>query len=223
MKTLNFCNHGLQICKEGVLFWLEKEIAIVSDLHLEKGSSYASSGQYIPPYDSEETLLKLLDILNNYRVKKVILLGDTFHDKDAFLRMTSKVRFLFEDFTKKYEVIFILGNHENKIKIEGIKFHQEYIVDDIHFLHEAIQKNINQISGHFHPVASIKVSSKKITSKCLIHSNNHIILPSFGEFTGGLNINDPALKPFISGDYNIYFLTKKSIYKFSNKEIESQY
>ena len=198
MKTLNFCNHGLQICKEGVLFWLEKEIAIVSDLHLEKGSSYASSGQYIPPYDSEETLLKLLDILNNYRVKKVILLGDTFHDKDAFLRMTSKVRFLFEDFTKKYEVIFILGNHENKIKIEGIKFHQEYIVDDIHFLHEAIQKNINQISGHFHPVASIKVSSKKITSKCLIHSNNHIILPSFGEFTGGLNINDPVLKPFIS-------------------------
>ena len=223
MKTLNFCNHGLQICKEGVLFWLEKEIAIVSDLHLEKGSSYASSGQYIPPYDSEETLLKLLDILNNYRVKKVILLGDTFHDKDAFLRMTSKVRFLFEDFTKKYEVIFILGNHENKIKIEGIKFHQEYIVDNIHFLHEAIQKNINQISGHFHPVASIKVSSKKITSKCLIHSNNHIILPSFGEFTGGLNINDPVLKPFISGDYNIYFLTKKSIYKFSNKEIESQY
>jgi DNA ligase-associated metallophosphoesterase len=223
LKTLNFCNHGLQICKEGVLFWLEKEIAIVSDLHLEKGSSYASSGQYIPPYDSEETLLKLLDILNNYRVKKVILLGDTFHDKDAFLRMTSKVRFLFEDFTKKYEVIFILGNHENKIKIEGIKFHQEYIVDDIHFLHEAIQKNINQISGHFHPVASIKVSSKKITSKCLIHSNNHIILPSFGEFTGGLNINDPVLKPFISGDYNIYFLTKKSIYKFSNKEIESQY
>ena len=223
MKTLNFCNHGLQICKEGVLFWLEKEIAIVSDLHLEKGSSYASSGQYIPPYDSEETLLKLLDILNNYRVKKVILLGDTFHDKDAFLRMTSKVRFLFEDFTKKYEVIFILGNHENKIKIEGIKFHQEYIVDNIHFLHEAIQKNINQISGHFHPVASIKVSSKKITSKCLIHSNNHIILPSFGEFTGGLNINDPVLKPFISEDSSIYFLTKKSIYKFSNKEIESQY
>ena len=223
MKTLNFCNHGLQICKEGVLFWLEKEIAIVSDLHLEKGSSYASSGQYIPPYDSEETLLKLLDILNKYKVRKVILLGDTFHDKDAFLRMTSKVRFLFEDFTKKYEVIFILGNHENKIKIEGIKFHQEYIVDNIHFLHEAIQKNINQISGHFHPVASIKVSSKKITGKCLIHSNNHIILPSFGEFTGGLNINDPVLKSFISEDYNIYFLTKKSIYKFSNKEIETQY
>ena len=59
MKTLNFCNHGLQICKEGVLFWLEKEIAIVSDLHLEKGSSYASSGQYIPPYAVSYTHLTL--------------------------------------------------------------------------------------------------------------------------------------------------------------------
>ena len=103
MKTLNFCNHGLQICKEGVLFWLEKEIAIVSDLHLEKGSSYASSGQYIPPYDSEETILKLLDVINNYKVSKVILLGDTFHDKDAFHRMSSKVRLLFQDFIKNYE------------------------------------------------------------------------------------------------------------------------
>ena len=223
MKTIEFYNHKLQINKEGILFWLEKEIAIVSDLHLEKGSSFASTGQFIPPYDSEETLKKLLNVIDNYKVKKVILLGDTFHDKDAFHRMSSKVRFLFEELIKNYEVIFILGNHDNKMKIDSINFYQEYDVDNVRFIHEAVQENINQISGHYHPVASIKVSSKKITSKCLIHTNNHIILPSFGVFTGGMNINDPVLKPFISQDSNIYFLTKKSIYKFSNKEIESQY
>ena len=117
MKTIEFYNHKLQINKEGILFWLEKEIAIVSDLHLEKGSSFASTGQFIPPYDSEETLKKLLNVIDNYKVKKVILLGDTFHDKDAFHRMQSKVRFLFEELIKNYEVIFILGNHENKMKI----------------------------------------------------------------------------------------------------------
>ena len=223
MKTIEFYNHKLQINKEGILFWLEKEIAIVSDLHLEKGSSFASTGQFIPPHDSEETLKKLLNVIDNYKVKKVILLGDTFHDKDAFHRMSSKVRFLFEELIKNYEVIFILGNHENKMKIDSINFYQEYVVDNVRFIHEAVQENINQISGHYHPVASIKVSSKKITTKCLIHTNNHIILPSFGVFTGGLNIHDSVLKPFISQDSNIYFLTKKSIYKFSNKEIESQY
>ena len=60
MKTIEFYNHKLQINKEGILFWLEKEIAIVSDLHLEKGSSFASTGQFIPPYDSEETLKKAI-------------------------------------------------------------------------------------------------------------------------------------------------------------------
>ena len=166
MKTIEFYNHKLQINKEGILFWLEKEIAIVSDLHLEKGSSFASTGQFIPPYDSEETLKKLLNVIDNYKVKKVILLGDTFHDKDAFHRMQSKVRFLFEELIKNYEVIFILGNHENKMKIDSINFYQEYVVDNVRFVHEAVQENINQISGHYHPVASIKVSSKKITTKC---------------------------------------------------------
>jgi len=54
----------------------------------------------------------------------------------------------------------------------------------------------------------------------LLHTNNHIILPSFGAYTGGLNINDPVLKPFVSHKSNIYMLTKKSIYKFTSKEVE---
>ena len=214
MKTINFCNHRLQICKEGVLLWLEKEIAIVSDLHLEKGSSYASSGQYIPPYDSEETLLKLLNVINNYKVKKVILLGDTFHDKNAFHRMTSKVRYIFEDLIKNYEVIFILGNHENKMKIGGIKFHIEYVIDGIYFIHEYLKRNVPQISGHFHPVASINAGSKKITAKCIIHTDLNLILPSFGEFTGGLNIKNKTYKTLFKKKYKIYILGKKSIYEF---------
>src|SRR5690606_39322509 len=40
--------------------WLERERAlIVSDLHLEKGSSYARRGQLLPPYDTAETLARL--------------------------------------------------------------------------------------------------------------------------------------------------------------------
>ena len=84
MKTINFNNHKFQISRDGILFWLDKQIAIISDLHLEKGSSFGPSGQFLPPYDSEETLTKLLSTINKYNITKVILLGDTFHDKNAF-------------------------------------------------------------------------------------------------------------------------------------------
>ena len=134
--------------------------------------------------------------------------------------MSEKVTFLFRSLIEKYEVIFILGNHESKFEIGQINFLNEYVIDDIHFIHEALQTSVFQISGHFHPVATVKSNIKKITAKCLLHTNNHIILPSFGQYTGGLNITNPVLKPFLNNESKIYMLTKKSIYKFTSKEIE---
>ena len=79
MKKLEFCQNTFDIDPHGILIWSKLNTAIVSDLHLEKGSSYAKYGQYIPPYDSLETLIKLEKILSNYVIKKIIFLGDTFH------------------------------------------------------------------------------------------------------------------------------------------------
>ena len=220
MKVINFNNHKFQISKEGILFWFDKQIAIIADLHLEKGSSFGPSGQFLPPYDSEETLNKIFKTIKNHKIKTIILLGDTFHDKNAFDRMSEKVFILFKSLIEKYEVIFILGNHESKFEIGRINFLNEYVIDDIHFIHQALPTSIFQISGHFHPVASVKSSIKKITAKCLLHTNNHIILPSFGQYTGGLNINNPVFKPFVNNESKIYMLTKKSIYKFTSKEVE---
>jgi DNA ligase-associated metallophosphoesterase len=221
LKVINFNNHEFKINNDGILFWLEKKIAIVSDLHLEKGSSFASLGQFIPPYDSEETLKKLINFLKTHEVQTIILLGDTFHDGGALNRMSLKVKSIFDSLVENYEIIFVLGNHENKMKSAFIKFYERYIVDDIHFLHEAVLEKKYQISGHFHPVASLKINSKKITEKCLIHSENHLIMPAFGEFTGGLNINNPVFKPFLNRNYYIYFLTKKSVYKFASHDIKT--
>ena len=221
MKVINFNNHEFKINNDGILFWLEKKIAILSDLHLEKGSSFASLGQFIPPYDSEETLKKLINFLKTHEVQTIILLGDTFHDGGALNRMSSKVKSIFDSLVENYEIIFVLGNHENKMKSPYIKFYERYIVDDIHFLHEAVLEKKYQISGHFHPVASLKINSKQITEKCLIHSENHIIMPAFGEFTGGLNITNPVFKPFLNSNYYIYFLTKKSVYKFASHDIKT--
>ena len=221
MKVINFNNHEFKINNDGILFWLEKKIAIVSDLHLEKGSSFASLGQFIPPFDSEETLKKLINFFKTHEVQTIILLGDTFHDRGALNRMSSKVKSIFDSLVENYEIIFVLGNHENKMKSAFIKFYERYIVDDIHFLHEAVLEKKYQISGHFHPVASLKINSKQITEKCLIHSENHIIMPAFGEFTGGLNINNPVFKPFLNRNYYIYLLTKKSVYKFASHDIKT--
>ena len=40
----------------GALFWDEQSLLVVSDLHLEKGSSFAARGVLLPPYDTVATL-----------------------------------------------------------------------------------------------------------------------------------------------------------------------
>ena len=57
-ETLNFGDCKFLLYPNGELYWSDKKIVIVSDLHLEKASFYASSGQFLPPYDSIDTLKK---------------------------------------------------------------------------------------------------------------------------------------------------------------------
>jgi len=216
-----FQGHEFQISPEGILFWLEKKIAIVSDLHLEKGSSYAASGQFIPPYDSLETLNNLIKSVEKNKVSELILVGDVFHDQKALERMSEDVRSLFKSLIKRYKTIFIRGNHDSGLSLEGVYCCDEYVLENIHFVHEASKKNINQISGHFHPVVSLKINSKKITTKCLVVSKKSIILPSYGKFTGGLNINKPPLNHFININSIIFLLTKNSVYEIPVNQIRN--
>ena len=43
----------------GVLHWPEEDLVVVADLHLEKGSSHAVRGSFVPPYDTRATLARL--------------------------------------------------------------------------------------------------------------------------------------------------------------------
>ena len=43
----------------GALYWEDQRLLVVSDLHLEKGSSYAMRGVLLPPYDTIATLGRL--------------------------------------------------------------------------------------------------------------------------------------------------------------------
>ena len=67
----------------GALIWEEQRLLVVSDLHLEKGSSFASRGVLLPPYDTVATLSRLGAVIARHDPRMVIALGDSFHDREA--------------------------------------------------------------------------------------------------------------------------------------------
>src|SRR4051794_39801141 len=73
--------------RSGALWFADLSLLVVSDLHLEKGSSFARHGQFLPPYDTAETLRLLGELILHYDPRMVISLGDSFHDGYGHLRM----------------------------------------------------------------------------------------------------------------------------------------
>src|SRR6202166_4716703 len=91
-NTLHVGGVTLAADLSGALFWEEQSLLVVSDLHLEKGSSFATRGVLLPPYDTVATLGRLAAVIARHDPRMVITLGDSFHDRAAHDRLSAADR-----------------------------------------------------------------------------------------------------------------------------------
>ena len=96
----------------GALFWEDERLLVVSDLHLEKGSSFAARGVLLPPYDTVATLSRLAAVIARHDPRMVIALGDSFHDRDAHGRLSAPDRDAIAALQARRDWIWISGNHD---------------------------------------------------------------------------------------------------------------
>ena len=74
-------SRGRDLAPPSGALWLAAErLLVVADLRLEKGSACAARGQLLPPYDTRETLARLTAEAAQQCRRRILLLGDSFHD-----------------------------------------------------------------------------------------------------------------------------------------------
>ena len=110
--VIAFCGSELHPMAEGALWWPARKTLIVSDLHLEKGSSYARGGQHLPPYDTRTTLGLVKRLVSELGAQTVISLGDSFHDPKAFQRLCEHDVTIIRELTSQTDWIWVEGNHD---------------------------------------------------------------------------------------------------------------
>ena len=92
ISTVSIAGVTMHADLTGALFWEEQRLLVVSDLHLEKGSSFATRGVLLPPYDTAATLSRLTSVITRLNPRMVIALGDSFHDRTAHARLATPDR-----------------------------------------------------------------------------------------------------------------------------------
>lgn len=191
----------------GALLWEEERLLIVSDLHLEKGSSFAMRGILLPPYDTAATLAQLAAVVARHNPRTVIALGDSFHDADAHERVSTPDRETIAAMQAGRDWIWIAGNHDPKppVGLDG-SVASEIAIGPITFRHEPTGAP-GEIAGHLHPKARVATRGRSIERRCIATDGVRAVMPSFGAYTGGLSIRDRAFaKIFDALAFSVHLL-----------------
>ncbi len=208
--NLNFAGHDLILHPSGVVLWEKNHMAIVSDLHLEKGSHFAKRGFFLPPYDSQETLTRLLKVLDENNVRNLIILGDSFHDSFGYGRLSTHAQLLFKQL-HQFHPVWIKGNHDADFVPPGFLHYDSFELEQIVFRHQAVPDTAHEISGHFHPKVFLK--NARLQRDCFIADDKKLILPAFGSYTGGLSVENSEIRSLFNANCTVYPLGENRVYR----------
>ena len=191
--TVNGC--ALLADPSGALFQPDEATLIVADLHLEKGSHFARRGQFLPPYDTRTTLDRLGRAIRRFRPRRVVCLGDTFHDGDAPARLDPGDRDMLARLVDAQAWTWITGNHDRAIPDSlGGDSAAELALVALQLRHEPLAAPaLGEICGHLHPKASVAVRGQRIAAACFVTDGSRLVMPAFGAYAGGLDCLDPAI------------------------------
>ena len=193
--SFEFGGEQFEIAGEAAIYWRAQHALLVSDLHLEKASAFALSGQMLPPYDSVSTLDDISVLCRKYKPAKIISLGDNFHDDDGEHRLAESAAAMLVDLACDTEWIWITGNHDRAVSgVWGGKAFDELTLSGITLRHEAERGDPNpEISGHFHPKFRQVLRGRMVARRCFVKTPRKMIMPAFGALTGGLDVQDVAI------------------------------
>jgi DNA ligase-associated metallophosphoesterase len=198
----------------GALFWPEQRLLAVADLHLEKGSSFASRGVLLPPYDTAATLARLAPVVARYAPRLVIALGDSFHDGDGPRRLADTDRAALRLMQRGRDWIWIAGNHDpDRAAGIGGRFVETLILSGIAFRHKPSEGADGEIAGHLHPIARVARRGSAVSRRCFAGDGRRLVMPAFGAYAGGLNVRDRAFMPlFPSLAFTAHMLGRQRVY-----------
>jgi len=180
--------HGqsFQMHFSGALFWVDKSMLLISDVHLGKVSHFRKYGAAVPQQAVQKNFDALSIAVDFFKPKTITFMGDLFHSS------LNSEWILFEEWVHSItsEIILVSGNHDiiSPLKYEDlhIKVTPELVLDTFLLTHHPEEREgFFNFSGHIHPAILLSgLGRQSVKLPCFYKTDAQMILPAFGEFTG---------------------------------------
>lgn len=204
---------------------------VISDVHIGLEEAINKQGILIPRFQFDEIIQRMKKILDNVKIKRVVVAGDLKHEFGTISAQEWRHTLQFIDFILKYadELILVRGNHDTILgpiaEKKGIRVVESYSVGNSLILHgDRIPRSIKEgtiIIGHEHPAVSLREGPRVELVKCFLvgkyRKKNLIVLPSFNLVHEGSDVlREDALSPFLRRDISEFrvYAVSDGIYNF---------
>ena len=199
--AFDFRGERLHAHPGAVLLWRDRDLLVVSDLHLGKSERMARrGGAFLPPYDTLDTLARLDGLIQELDPAAVICLGDSFDDDAAAEALTTTERLVLRKAMARRRWVWVEGNHDPAAGGHEGERCAELCIGPLTFRHIARDGAAGEVSGHYHPKATVSARGARMSKPCFLIDGARIVMPAFGTYTGGLAMHAPELDGLMGPD-----------------------
>lgn len=184
--SLNIQDQCFHMHPTGALFWEDRSLLMLSDVHLGKISHFRKFGAAVP----QQAILKNFETMDqaiaHFKPAHLVFMGDLFHSS------VNREWDLFEAWVaqKTLKITLVVGNHDiiSPLKYEalGIAVTPELSYKGFFMTHHPEERaGWFNFSGHIHPAIRLTgLGRQSVRLRCFYKSSVQLILPAMGEFTG---------------------------------------
>ncbi len=74
-----------------------------------------------------------------------------------------------------------------------------------------------EVAGHLHPATVVRRGGMSVRRRCFVSNGARLLLPSFGAYTGGLDVRDIAIASLFADGFCVYALGRERVYTVKHK------
>jgi uncharacterized protein len=172
-----------------------QRVLLVADVHLGKAATFRTLGVPVPAGTTQGNLDRLSRAIAHFKPSAVCFLGDLLHAKAAHNpELLGKLHEWRAEHAQVHMTL-VRGNHDSKAgdppgSLNVAVVEEPFMLGAFALCHHPRPvPGAFAVAGHEHPAVVLKGKAKaRVRLPCFHLKQAQLILPSFGEFTGGFTI-----------------------------------
>lgn len=208
---VRWAGEDLCLLADRALWWPASGRLFIADLHIGKAATYRALGQPVPGGTTQFNLARLDRLIDTHRPRQIVFLGDFLHAAQARTPQVLAALQAWRAQHPQLALTLVRGNHDSRAGDPppslGIA-----VVDEPHLIgpfaachHPQVHATHFVLAGHLHPACTLRGRGRgrdRLRMPCFVHEGEQAILPAFGEFTGGWQVEAAPGRRFygVAGD-----------------------